>query len=50
MIAMTFEQIEIGSFLEAVINLIAPILLTAIGGSMAFSLIRLGLKWGKRST
>ncbi len=47
---MEFELNDIGGFLVAVVSLIGPWLLILIGGSVAFTIIRVGLKWGKRST
>ncbi len=47
---MEFELNDISTFLITVVSLVSPWLLLAIGGSLAFTLIRIGLKWGKRST
>ena len=47
---MEFELNDMSGFLAAVISLIGPWLLAVIGGSIAFTVIRVGLKWGKRST
>jgi len=46
---MTLEMIDIEGFLGAVANFLGPILLVAIGGGVAFTLVRIGLKWARRS-
>ncbi len=46
---MEFELNDIYGFLVTVVSVIGPWLLAVIGGSVAFTLIRVGLRWGKRS-
>ncbi len=46
---MEFELNDIGGLLVAVVSMIGPWLLAVIGGSVAFTLVRIGLRWARRS-